>query len=61
MRYKFKPVYDRPETAKWERWFAWRPVTVNNQEIVWLETLERAKCWSGYEPRWEYKFPGEKW
>lgn len=31
-----KAVYN-----EWRKWFAWRPVTTKNDEIVWLEFLER--------------------
>ena len=25
----------------WERWFAWFPVRINDNELVWLEFVER--------------------
>lgn len=28
-------------SAKWVKWFAWHPVKTEEQEWVWLETVER--------------------
>ena len=45
MRFKFK----FKDVEEWHRWFAWRPVFVED-EIVWLEFIERRINFSFVDP-----------
>lgn len=42
---------------KWHKWFAWFPVRVSEDEIVWLVCVERR---SGFKSEWDY-FDGWEW
>lgn len=35
------------DKTSWHKWFAWYPVTIDGNEKVWLETVERQATWSG--------------
>lgn len=39
-----------PRVGEWQRWFAWRPVTLENGwgDVVWLETVYRTALGSSY-------------
>lgn len=45
---------------KWHRWWAWRPVVVD-QHIVWLEVVERQRvvwlCGACSGMYWRYRLP----
>jgi len=49
---------DRLEAKRqWHDWFAWRPVTLTNGQVAWLETVSRR--WATLDelyasPRWVY-------
>jgi hypothetical protein len=34
------------DKTSWHKWFAWYPVTIDGNEKVWLETVERQATWS---------------
>jgi hypothetical protein len=38
----------------WHRWFAWRPVRVSADYVVWLAYVERAR--PRYYGEWIYRF-----
>lgn len=46
----------------WHFWFAWRPVRINETELIWLERVERQLIvddegnWAGgTTTHWEYR------
>jgi hypothetical protein len=41
----------------WTRWFAWHPVWIDHNTMVWWETVERKLRMYGYDPVWEYRLP----
>jgi hypothetical protein len=51
---------------KWHRWFAWRPVVIEQDHgdnlVVWLETVERRLLWEDgvfiQIRTWDYQVPG---
>lgn len=43
MRFKFESKWSKTQRQKqWHDWFAWHPIRIND-EIVWLETVERKR------------------
>ena len=51
--------YQAARYKKWTKWFAWRPVRTQQDELIWLETILRRR-WSkpflSRMPEWmEYK------
>lgn len=41
-------------SVEWQRWFAWYPVRVTADYVVWLEFVERSRLrWAG---EWIYRF-----
>ena len=40
----------------WQRWFAWYPVAVGGDTMVWWEWVERRCTMHAYDPIWEYRF-----
>jgi hypothetical protein len=47
---KLKRRWLGPYVDRWQRWFAWRPVVLDNGwgATVWLETVERKALGSSY-------------
>lgn len=47
---RIKRKYLGPYVGRWQRWFAWRPVTLDNGwgDTVWLETVERQSLGSSH-------------
>jgi hypothetical protein len=41
----------------WTHWFAWHPVWIDHNTMVWWETVERKLRMYGYDPVWEYRLP----
>jgi hypothetical protein len=41
----------------WTRWFAWHPVMIDHNTMVWWEPVERKLRMYGYDPVWEYRLP----
>lgn len=42
MKFKIESVRVKSErNKKWHTWFAWYPVRINENEIVWLESVRR--------------------
>lgn len=42
MKMQFKPLIDKQlELLEWHKWFAWFPVRVNKDTIVWLQDVYR--------------------
>lgn len=50
MRYTPKPY----NPFQWLPWFAWRPVTLQTGQVVWLETVER-RMFDNWGAWWEYR------
>jgi hypothetical protein len=34
--------------TEWEKWFAWRPVILRNEKVIWFETVYRRKVIQQY-------------
>lgn len=61
----------QPVQPEWRRWWAWRPVVIDGDTMVWLEWVERRKTrdlariadgWPVLQtepPFWEYRLPVE--
>lgn len=42
MNLKWQSLKAKYETIRaWHRWFAWRPVRISDDELLWLEWVER--------------------
>ena len=39
------------DLGQWTLWFAWRPVTLDNGDVVWMDNVERRL--SGGTVRWD--------
>lgn len=48
-----------PRHIKWHRWFAWFPVNISDDEVAWLQYVERrAELLVGFDGgywRWDYR------
>lgn len=40
---------------QWHRWFAWYPVNVGCDRVVWLETVERRQVGEDDGLHWQYR------
>jgi len=45
---------ERKYRDNWQPWFAWHPVSVTNNQIAWLETVER-RCVDGDTDYYHYR------
>lgn len=41
------------EQKEWHTWFAWFPIRVSNDEVIWLQAVERKR--QNVFGDWEYK------
>jgi len=58
MKFKFKTQEERAEIATtWTKCFAWWPVHVGNNVMIWLENVERRiNGWDSFGcPKYEYR------
>lgn len=57
MRFNFYKRPERPNQNEWHPWFAWYPVSIDGNEVRWLERVERRiERW--IEPfQWEWADP----
>jgi hypothetical protein len=44
---------------EWHRWFAWHPVKAGGG-LVWLEWIERRRCYAVIDEWWEVRLPDRK-
>jgi hypothetical protein len=44
---------------EWQRWFAWHPVKAGGG-LVWLEWIERRRCYAVIDEWWEVRLPDRK-
>lgn len=51
MRWKLSGGID---TDKWHRWFAWRPVKLQDGWWAWLEYVDRCAYYGWFRTWWEY-------
>lgn len=62
MRFVFTPSRIRiNRRAQWHRWFAWRPVSVAEGQVRWLEFVERKGFYdhrknSTRRPPWRWQY-----
>lgn len=42
--------------CNWHDWFAWRPVRINENEVAWLETVERKADWVARYTHWFFVY-----
>jgi len=59
MRFRIKKYDEHAELwdmqfkyCNWHDWFAWFPVRISEDEIAWLETVERKADWIGTDIHW---------
>ena len=45
------------DDEKWHSWFAWYPIHIGDNQMVWLERLECRKVYGVYDIWWYYRFP----
>lgn len=47
MKFDCGPTWQEKRAAKekWHRWFAWRPIRVDDHDCRWLEFIERRITW----------------
>lgn len=43
------------KVTKWHDWFAWYPVSVENNKVAWLETVQRKARFDDYGALWDYR------
>src|SRR5215203_5063028 len=44
---------------EWQRWYAWHPVKAGGG-LVWLEWIERRRCYAVIDEWWEVRLPDRK-
>lgn len=47
-------IFNCVEQGRWHSWFAWYPVRVQGDKIVWLETIKRFHNRTATFP-WKYR------
>lgn len=49
--------YDRIKQRRdWNLWFAWKPVQMSDEQMVWMENVyRRADDAYAKKPKWQYK------
>ena len=59
MRFRIKEYDEHQELwdlqckwCNWHDWFAWFPVRINENEIAWLETVQRKADWVSKGAHW---------
>jgi hypothetical protein len=55
MNYKHNSATKWKNSFEWHRWFAWHPVSINGDEIVWLIWVERKREITWWEHWWNYR------